>query len=228
MIRSTWTLRLSHKTAHLSSAVLSGSHTAIHFEFWFAFCHSSKSSSLCDAMKWEDPETDQEDLHDNVMDPPLRRHGPIQRQDASVSDLPLPLRVDLHGKYTSEDNDDVPENDEAHLYEYTLSGLRAPAEPDHLPAEGRGDSEDPEHHYTNGPLLVPARAPPVPPRTRLPSACLPGQPACKAPPVPPRARIPRCNMHTQFSFGPTEHPHKLNRSRTEIDNHVSMWDRNLF
>ncbi|KAG7231120.1 hypothetical protein INR49_027160 [Caranx melampygus] len=165
------------------------------------------------------------------MDPPEGRHGPIQRQDASVSDLPLPLREDLHGKYTYEDISGFPENDDAHLYEYTLSGLQAttepqPQPPDHLPADGRGDTGDPDHHNTNGPLLVPARAPPVPPRTRLPSACLPGKPACEAPPVPPRTRIPLRKIRTANSFGPTEPAHKLNRSRTEIDSH-DPWTINL-
>ncbi|XP_070827978.1 phosphatidylinositol 3-kinase C2 domain-containing subunit gamma, partial [Chaetodon trifascialis] len=58
--------------------------------------------------------------------------------------------------------------------------------------------------------------PPPPLRTRLPSACLSGTQGSGPPPVPPRTRVP---LSKRFSCDISESAHKLNRSRTEIDNH---------
>ncbi|XP_056244191.1 phosphatidylinositol 3-kinase C2 domain-containing subunit gamma isoform X1 [Seriola aureovittata] len=163
------------------------------------------------------------------MDPPERRNGTIQRQDASDTDFPMPLREDLHGTHIYEYIEVFPENDETHLYECTLSGLLSPTEPQpqpqgHLWTQGKGGTGNTDHAGTNRPL--PLRAPPPPPRTRLPSACLPGKSGREAPPVPPRTRVPLHNSKKQFSSGLTEPAHKLNRSRTEIDNH-EPWTVNL-
>ncbi|XP_018521847.1 phosphatidylinositol 3-kinase C2 domain-containing subunit gamma isoform X3 [Lates calcarifer] len=156
------------------------------------------------------------------MDPSERQNGTIQRQDAFVSDLPLPLREDLQGLYIYERLDNLPENDEMHLYELTWSGFSSPTEPQpqpqgHLWAQGgggkggRGDGAgDTDRHNTNMPVPVRAPPPPPPPRPRLPSA---------APPVPPRTHVPLDKTKKRFSCALPEPTHRLNRSRTEIENH---------
>lgn len=143
------------------------------------------------------------------MDPPQRRKGSLQRQDASDSDLPMPLRADLNGTHIYEYLDVFPEDN---LYESTLVGLIPPTELQPKPP-GNADPQS-----TNRPL--PVRAPPPPPRSRLPSACLPGRQGHGPPPVPPRSR--EFFRKKQFSFGLTEPPQRLHRSRTEVDTNVSV------
>ncbi|XP_073328066.1 phosphatidylinositol 3-kinase C2 domain-containing subunit gamma [Pagrus major] len=143
------------------------------------------------------------------MDPPQRRNGSIQRQDASNSDLPMPLNEDQYGAHIYEHLENFPEDNDAHIYETTLSGLIAPAEPQPKPP---GNTES-----TNRPK--PVRPPPPPPRNRLPSARLPEGQGNAPPPVPPRTRVSLSMSKKQFSCDLPEPAHKLNRSRTEIARH---------
>ncbi|XP_042352167.1 phosphatidylinositol 4-phosphate 3-kinase C2 domain-containing subunit gamma isoform X2 [Plectropomus leopardus] len=154
------------------------------------------------------------------MDPPQGRNGKIQRQDASDSDLPMPI-TDDQNIYESVD---VPpgNNDESHIYEHTLSGLiprteSQPKPPDPLQGHKGGAPGNTDLQRTNVP--PPVRRPPNPLRTRLPSACLPARRGIAPPPVPPRTGIPIGNSKKQLSCDLTEPAHKLNRSRTEIVEH---------
>ncbi|XP_040894472.1 phosphatidylinositol 4-phosphate 3-kinase C2 domain-containing subunit gamma [Toxotes jaculatrix] len=148
------------------------------------------------------------------MDPTERQNGTIQRQDAIVTDLPMPLTEDPQETHIYEEIL-PPENDDAHLYESTLAGLISPTEPQPQPPGNTGNTD---LHNTNGPHPV-RRPPPLPPvRTRLPSACLPVRQGQAAPPVPSRKHIPVGKFNKQFSCNLTEPVQKLNRSRTEIDN----------
>ncbi len=150
------------------------------------------------------------------MDPPQRLKGTIQRQDASVTEDPNGMP---HYEYLEVFH----EANETHLYECTSDGLVTPTEsqpqtPDNLWGHARGGPRNTDHQSTH--RSCPGRAPPPPPRTRLPSACLSGRQG--PPPVPPRIRASLSNNQTQFSCDLTEPAHKLNRSRTEIDNHVRI------
>ncbi|XP_078113391.1 phosphatidylinositol 3-kinase C2 domain-containing subunit gamma [Sander vitreus] len=150
------------------------------------------------------------------MDPYQKRNGTIQSQDASVVDLPISLTEDLAGMHIYEIS---PEDNETHLYESTLTGIISqPNPPGNLWGDGGGGGPgSTEHQSTNGP--PPVRRPLPLLRTRLPSACLPCRQGQAPPPVPPRKRVPLRNINTQLSCDFTEPAHKLNRSRTEIDNH---------
>lgn len=109
---------------------------------------------------------------------------------------PKPLRA---GQYRTHIYEEI------HLYESSLSGLVSPTE---SPEDGRPGAA--EHQGADGPPPVHAR--PHPPlRTRLPSACLP-------PPLPPRSHP---FSKKQLSCDLT---HKLNRSRTVVDNVVSTFN----
>ncbi|XP_042268176.1 phosphatidylinositol 4-phosphate 3-kinase C2 domain-containing subunit gamma [Thunnus maccoyii] len=146
------------------------------------------------------------------MDPPQRRNGPIRRQDAYITDLPVPLTEDLYGYEYLET---FPDDDETHLYESSWAGLVSPTEPQTKPPGlGGGGPGKSDHQGTNGPSKV--RGPPPPLRTRLPSACLPVRHQAP-PPLPPRTGIPTSKK--QVSCEPTVHAPKLNRSRTQIDHH---------
>eukprot|EP00064_Thunnus_orientalis_P007363 superscaffoldBa00000813_g7383 len=146
------------------------------------------------------------------MDPPQRRNGPIRRQDAYITDLPVPLTEDLYGYEYLET---FPDDDETHLYESSWAGLVSPTEPQTKPPGlGGGGPGKSDHQGTNGPPKV--RGPPPPLRTRLPSACLPVRHQAP-PPLPPRTGIPTSKK--QVSCEPTVHAPKLNRSRTQIDHH---------
>lgn len=143
------------------------------------------------------------------MDPSQRQNGSLQRQDATDADLPEHLPQDLTGTHVYKYIEVFPQDI---LYESTLAGLITPTEPQPKP---RGNAD---RQSTNRP--IPVRAPPPPPRSRLPSACLPGRQGHGPPPVPPRSGGARSKK--QFSFDPTERAHKLNRSWTQVDNHVSI------
>lgn len=121
----------------------------------------------------------------DVMDPPARKSETLHSEDASVTDLPMPLRDDLPTTHIYEDIQHCSESNETHLDESSFSALRL----------------------------------------RLPSDCLPGRRGRSPPPVPSRVRVPRGNITRLFSCDITEHAHKLDRSRTEVDNHVSMWHK---
>ncbi|KAL3061323.1 hypothetical protein OYC64_009492 [Pagothenia borchgrevinki] len=138
------------------------------------------------------------------MDPTQRRNGPIQRQDACVSDLPMPLIAD----------DDIYEYVEENQYESILNGLiipptesqpKPPCPPRGQGAGGPGDTDRPNTRPHRPP------PPPPPPRPRLPSA--------PPPPVPQRINVPLGKIKKQSSVEYTAPPQKLNRSRTEVDNH---------
>ncbi|XP_036963200.1 phosphatidylinositol 4-phosphate 3-kinase C2 domain-containing subunit gamma [Acanthopagrus latus] len=137
---------------------------------------------------------------------PQRQNGSIWGQDASDSDLPMPLTEHQYEVHFYESLGNFPQDD-AHIYEASFSGLIIPTEP-----QPPGNTES-----TDRPM--PVRPPPLPPRTRLPSACLPEGPGKAPPPVPPRRRVPLCMSTKQFSCDFTEPAQKLNRSRTEIENH---------
>lgn len=150
------------------------------------------------------------------MDPPQRRNGTIQKPDASGTE-------DLNGMPHYEYLEVFPEDDETHLYECTLAGPVTPTEsqpnpPGHLWGHRGGGPGNTDHQSTNRPPSV--RAPPPPPRPRPLSACLPGRQG--PPPVPPRIRASLSSSKKQFSCDLTEPARKLNRSRTEIDNHVRI------
>lgn len=114
------------------------------------------------------------------MDPPEDKCETVQREDVSLTDLPMPLRDDLQAMHIYEDLHQFPKSNETHLYESSFSGLR------------------------------------------LPSDCLPGRQDRAPPPVPSRTRVPRGNLRRLFSCDIAEPAHKLDRSRTEIHDHVSM------
>ncbi|XP_029289912.1 LOW QUALITY PROTEIN: phosphatidylinositol 4-phosphate 3-kinase C2 domain-containing subunit gamma [Cottoperca gobio] len=140
------------------------------------------------------------------MDPLQRKNATIQRQDASVTDPPLtddPLGMNI---YECLDN-------ETNVYESTLDGIISPNElfPKPQGHGGKGPSN------TNGPPPVPR--PRLLLRNRLPSACLPVRQGSERPPLPPRSRISLSNIKKQSSFDLTVPATKLNRARTEIDNH---------
>ncbi|XP_070763460.1 phosphatidylinositol 3-kinase C2 domain-containing subunit gamma [Enoplosus armatus] len=157
------------------------------------------------------------------MDPPQRQNGTLQRQDASATDLPMPLNEHLHGLHLHEYLEVFPDDNETYLDERTLAGLISPTEsqaqpPDRLSGHGGGGgSGNNDHQSTNGP--PPVRGPPPPLRTRLPSACLPVRQSHEPPPVPPRTRLHLRSSNKQFSCGLAEPAHKLNRSRTEVQDH---------
>ncbi|XP_041852274.1 phosphatidylinositol 4-phosphate 3-kinase C2 domain-containing subunit gamma [Melanotaenia boesemani] len=136
------------------------------------------------------------------MDPPERRKGPIQRQDASVTDIPMPLRD------TSQEPplyyEILPENEGA-LYETTLAGLLSPTEPQPK-VEETGNAI---HQSTSG-------LPPLPLRYRLPS--LPTNSNRVPPPLPPRTGLPLNMSKKQFSCDPVEPVHKFSRSKTQVEN----------
>ncbi|XP_026221877.1 phosphatidylinositol 4-phosphate 3-kinase C2 domain-containing subunit gamma [Anabas testudineus] len=113
------------------------------------------------------------------MDPPARKSETLHSEDASVTDLPMPLRDDLPTTHIYEDIQHCSESNETHLDESSFSALRL----------------------------------------RLPSDCLPGRRGRSPPPVPSRVRVPRGNITRLFSCDITKHAHKLDRSRTEVDNH---------
>ncbi|XP_072242196.1 phosphatidylinositol 3-kinase C2 domain-containing subunit gamma [Leuresthes tenuis] len=136
------------------------------------------------------------------MDPPERINPPLQRQDASITDIPLPLRDDLqesHLYYEVFPN--------AHVYERTLGGPLSPTEFQPKPP-GIGDPGYTNHQGTNGP-------PPVPLRNRVPSA--PTRPSRVPPPLPPRIRPPLDPSKKQLSCDPVEPTYKLSRSNTQVD-----------
>lgn len=146
------------------------------------------------------------------MDPYQKRNGTIQRP------RPISLTEDLAGMHIYEIS---PEDNETRLYESTLTGIISqPNPPGNLWGDGGGGPGSTEHQSTNGP--PPVRRPLPLLRTRLPSACLPCRQGQAPPPVPPRTRVPLRNINTQLSCDFTEPAHKLNRSTTEIDNHVSI------
>ncbi|XP_019116415.2 phosphatidylinositol 4-phosphate 3-kinase C2 domain-containing subunit gamma [Larimichthys crocea] len=155
------------------------------------------------------------------MDPPERRNRSIQRQDASDSDLHVPLPEDPNGTQIYEYLDTFPEDDEPHLYE-SIPGLITSSQtkpPDHPLDHGRGVPQSADHQNTNWP--PPVRGPPPPARTRVPSLpslpSLPSRQGNGPPPVPPRTRLPLRTNH--LSFDSIESAHKFHRSRTEVNNH---------
>ncbi|CAG5957825.1 unnamed protein product [Menidia menidia] len=139
------------------------------------------------------------------MDPPQRRNHPIQRQNASETDTPLPLRDDLPATHLYYEI--LPGNDDAHLYERTLGGPFSPTETQPRPP-GPGGPDERKQRPTNGP-------PPVPVRNRLCSA--PVNPMRGPPPLPPRTHLPLSNIKKQLSCDPPEPVHKLIRSRTVVE-----------
>ncbi|XP_069564216.1 phosphatidylinositol 3-kinase C2 domain-containing subunit gamma isoform X1 [Brachyistius frenatus] len=155
------------------------------------------------------------------MDPPERKNRTIQKRDASVSDLPMPLTEDLQGMHLNDYLEVFPENNEKHLYESTFAGLIFPTEPPPAPqgpvsahgGEGPGNAN---HQNTRDPPS--AGPPPVPLRVRLHSVCVPGRQSRQPPPLPPRNRVPLDNSKKRLSCDLTEPTCRLNRSKTVVDN----------
>lgn len=145
------------------------------------------------------------------MDPPGNQHGTLQRQDATVTDPPLPLTEDLQNMQLYECLEVFPENDDAHVYESTLSGLIPPAEqlPKPTGPVGASGGEGAQKKISgHRPDIL---------RHRLPSACLPGVQRGPPPPLPPRNRGSVCNTRNNFFYDQTEPNPKINRSRTFVD-----------
>ncbi|XP_028287634.1 phosphatidylinositol 4-phosphate 3-kinase C2 domain-containing subunit gamma isoform X2 [Parambassis ranga] len=145
------------------------------------------------------------------MDPPGSQHGTLQRQDAAVTDLPLPLTEDLQDMQLYECLEIFPETDEAHVYESTLSGLIPP--PEHLPkptgpvgASGGGGAR--KNISGHRPDIL---------KHRLPSASVSGQQGRLPPPLPPRNRGSACITRNHVPYDKTEPTPKINRSRTLVD-----------
>ncbi|KAM9854596.1 phosphatidylinositol 3-kinase C2 domain-containing subunit gamma isoform 1-T2 [Aulostomus maculatus] len=153
------------------------------------------------------------------MDPPERRTGTLQRQNAN-SDPPLSLGGDLHGDHIYQSIEDWPET---YLCQSPLAGLLSPESqhkpPDHLWANGSELTGNTHQQVLYEPPPVPGSSCLAPHRARLPSACLPGSQGRVPPPLPPRRHRPLGSIKKQFSFDLNVPAPKVNRSRTEGHNH---------
>ncbi|XP_054475928.1 phosphatidylinositol 3-kinase C2 domain-containing subunit gamma [Anoplopoma fimbria] len=162
------------------------------------------------------------------MDPNQRRNGTIQRQDLSVSDLPMPLTQDLSAMHIHDRIGFFPVINEIYFNEPLTGTIPSneyqPNPPGPLWNPGGVYPGTLDQQSTNGP--PPIHPPPL--RTRLPSACYPSTQGHAPPPVPPRTQIPLGNCKKQLSFDFTESAHKLTRSCTEIEHHdpwtILLWD----
>ncbi|XP_031725847.1 phosphatidylinositol 4-phosphate 3-kinase C2 domain-containing subunit gamma [Anarrhichthys ocellatus] len=156
------------------------------------------------------------------MDPNQRPNGTIQRQDANATDLPVRLTDDLPPMHVYERIGLFPEDNETNSYG-TGTGIISSTEsqskpPGHLWNHGGGGPGNTGPQNSNGPPPLIRRPAPIV-RTRLPSACLPGRQGHAPPPVPSRTQISLGNCKKQISCDLSDPLHKLNRSRTEMDDH---------
>lgn len=136
------------------------------------------------------------------MDPLQMQNGSVQRPDTNDDDLLLPADPDAAPVFL-----EVFPNDSLNQ---STSGFTI--QPESKP------SDNLDHQDTNGPCPV---QPPTPPlEGSLPSAFLPDGQGRGPPPVPPRLQVPLINK--QFSLDLLEPAHKLNRSRTEVEDQVSI------
>lgn len=153
------------------------------------------------------------------MDPPGRGNGTFQRQDATISDFPVPQTERMYGNNPRNLLHVFPEVDEVDIYGSILDSAPSPTEAHsqalgHLLAYGEGG---PDHRGVNGPSQVQV---PIPaPRTRFSIA---GLPTRQPPPVPPRRSQLLNNRQKRFSCDFTVPAIRLNRSNTEANNHVSI------
>ncbi|CAJ1056399.1 LOW QUALITY PROTEIN: phosphatidylinositol 4-phosphate 3-kinase C2 domain-containing subunit gamma [Xyrichtys novacula] len=145
------------------------------------------------------------------MDPSDKENGRLQRQDATDSDLPLPLTEDPLSKHIYED---IHGAVQTHLYELSSTESQPKPSGGLMGDSGGGGAGNTDQDSKKVPPPIPSRPPAL--RTRLPSACLEGIQV--PPPVPPRTRPPPSNNKKKFTFDFAEPAHKLNRSRTEVDN----------
>lgn len=138
--------------------------------------------------------------------------GTLHGQDASDTDLPMPLRDDLEAMHLYECIDDISQNDGSNLYEIpespTLTEPKPGNEVWNFEVGGPGNTNQ---QSTNGRPPVPPRAPNLQ-RCRLPSECLRGKKVLRLPPPPPP---PRPGLKQQ----PLQ---RLTRSNSEVYNKVSI------
>lgn len=165
--------------------------------------------------------------HQHHVEPPPvppRTRAPSQRQDAQDSDLHQPLTDDLDGVDLYKGPEGFPDND-THFYEDPLSVVTNLAAPPPPGWRWGHEAEDPRK--VNRTEVV--HGPPPPLRTRLPSACLPGQHPTGPPPVPPRSRAPPIKQQQQHQRADLPQPnHRLKHSRTQVENQVSQAATNDF
>lgn len=132
------------------------------------------------------------------MDPPQRLNGSLRRQEALQGDPTDLLGVDPNADNIPAFLDVFPDDDSS---EKTFTSAEAnPPGNAHPPSSNR---------------LQPLRPPPPPPKSRLLSACLLDAQGLGPPPIPPRSRLPLSK--TQLSLDLPEHPPRLTRSRTEVE-----------
>lgn len=141
------------------------------------------------------------------MDPPQKLNASLLRQDALHGELPDPMDMDANAASVPEYLQVFPEDSS----ECILSGLITSAEP-----APPGNPDPPSSSR-----FQPVRPPPPPPlKSRLLSACLPDTQSLGPPPVPPRLQMPLGNK--RFSLDLPEATRRLNRSRTQVEHHVSV------
>lgn len=141
------------------------------------------------------------------MDPPQKLNGSLLRQDALHGGLPEPMDMDPNAANIPEYLQVFPDDSSERI----LSGLIASAEP-----TPPGNTDPPSSSR-----FQPVRPPPPPPlKSRLLSACLPDTQSHGPPPVPPGLRMPLGNK--RFSLDLPEAARRLNRSRTQVEHHVSV------
>ncbi|XP_033823985.1 phosphatidylinositol 3-kinase C2 domain-containing subunit gamma isoform X1 [Periophthalmus magnuspinnatus] len=131
------------------------------------------------------------------MDSARRRFEWLNRQDAEVSDEPLPLRDDIEEHY--EPIGVFPENEE-HIYEPTIEGIISPTNQRPIPRPRSWIARTPQTQQVTKGLQ----------RTRF-SEYLPGRLGIPPPPLPPRGPL----LHTRSAE--THEPiSRFPRSRTEF------------
>lgn len=136
------------------------------------------------------------------MDPPQKLNESLLRQDALDGDLPDPMDMDPNAANVPEYLQVFPDDSSERI---------TSAEP-----TPPGNTDPPSSSR-----FLPVRPPPPPPlKSRLLSACLPDTQSLGPPPLPPGSRMPLGNK--RFSLDLPEAARRLNRSRTQVEHHVSV------
>ncbi|XP_004567786.1 phosphatidylinositol 3-kinase C2 domain-containing subunit gamma [Maylandia zebra] len=135
----------------------------------------------------------------------------LHREDASDTDLPMPLRDDLEAIHLYESIDDLSQNDGPNLYDIPESPTLTQPKPGNdiwnFEIGGPGNTNQ---QSTIGRPPVPPRSPNLQ-RCRLPSECLRGEKVLRLPPPPPP---PRPGLKKQVSCDFSEPLQRLTRSKT--------------
>lgn len=143
----------------------------------------------------------------------------LHREDASDTDLPMPLRDDLEAIHLYESIDDLSQNDGPNLYDIPESPTLTQPKPGNdiwnFEIGGPGNTNQ---QSTIGRPPVPPRSPNLQ-RCRLPSECLRGEKVLRLPPPPPPP--PRPGLKKQVSCDFSEPLQRLTRSKT-VCNQVSI------